>query len=311
MPARASIIANPAARSITEAVVTELETLCRAAFDEVHVEWTAEPGHGTKLGRSSTVDGPAWVFSVGGDGTAREVVHGLAGNPDALMFIVPAGTSNSCFRSFWGEIPWQEALSAALAKPESHARRLDLARLAETGKLVLAGAATGFPPQAIHHAGTLPDIAGRARWENALLDLARTFEPYPGRVLVDGATVHSGLIMLANIGGSRFRGGQFEVLPHSVIDDGLLDVCVISGDHDPVTMMSLARTGAHLTRTGVTYARGREVTVERTDGVPLWFEHDGELLPDLSETFTLTVLPRAVRMLVGPAADQGRHWSTS
>jgi diacylglycerol kinase (ATP) len=308
MPARAVIIANPAARSITDGQVDELESLCRAEFDQVTVEWTAEPGHATKLALVSTMEDPAWVFAVGGDGTAREVVHGLAGNPGAVMFIVPAGTSNSCFRSFWGEIPWQEALSTALAKPETCTRRLDLARLEETGKLVLAGASTGFPPQAIHTAGAVPNIAGRARYEKALLDLATTFEPYPGRVLVDGALIHSGLTMLANIGGSRYRGGQFEVLPHSVIDDGLLDVCVISGEYDPVAMMSLARTGEHLTRPGVVYARGRRVTVERTDGIPLWFEHDGEVLPELSATFTLEVLPRAVPMLVGKAADLGRRY---
>jgi diacylglycerol kinase (ATP) len=301
---RALVIANPAARTITESLVDELETRCRQRIREVTVAWTAEPGHATKLAAES--GGADLVLAVGGDGTAREVVHGLAGG-DTALFIVPGGTSNSCYRSFWGTVPWPDALDAALTDPAAHTRRLDLAHLTETGKLVLAGAATGFPPQAIHAAEALTHISGPAKYERALTDLAATYQPYPGRVLVDGREVHNGPTMLANVGGSRYRGGQFVVLPHSVVDDGLLDVCVIGGEHSPAEMLTLARTGEHLTRPGVTYARGRRVTVERTDGQPLWFEHDGEVLAELSARFTLEVVPRAVPMLVGPAIDLGRR----
>jgi diacylglycerol kinase (ATP) len=302
----AMIIANPAARSITPAQVGEVRELCRRLAGDVVVLWTAEPGHATRVAAES--DSDTVLLSVGGDGTAREVVAGLAGhvNP-APMFIVPAGTANSCYRSFWGELPWQQALEQALTKPAARTRRLDLARLTPTGTLVLAGACTGFPPRAIHDAEAITELTGRARYEKALADLAAAFEPYPGRVVVDGVEVHRGPTMLANVGGSRFRGGQFEVLPHSVIDDGLLDVCVIGGEHDPADMLRLARAGEHVTRSGVTYARGRRITLERTDGEPVWFEHDGEVLPDGGTHFTLDVLPNAIPMLVGDAADQGRR----
>jgi diacylglycerol kinase (ATP) len=304
---RVVIIANPAASSYSEPLIEELVVLCATHADEVIVERTAEPGHASKL-VESTVDTSTVMLSVGGDGTAREVVHGLADCPDpAPMFIVPAGAANSCYRSFWGDVPWREALAQSLTKPAAHTRRLDLARLAENDKLVLAGASTGFPPQAIHLAGDLTDIAGRARYEQALAGLAATYQPYPGRVLVDGVEIHKGQTMLVNVGGSRYRGGEFEVLPHSIVDDGLLDICVISGHLSCAEMSHLARTGSHVTLAGVTYARGRQVTIERTDGSPLWFEHDGEVLLDFSPTFTLTVLPHAVPMLVGPAADQGRR----
>lgn len=308
-PDRAVIVANPAARSITREQVAELESLCRGQRIDVTVCWTSKPGDATKVATSSTSDCVDLVLAVGGDGTAREVVHGLATNPGpAAMFIVPAGTANSCYRSFWGEVSWPEALAAALANPAAHTRRLDLARLVENGKLVLAGASTGFPPEAVYAAEHLTGLTGRARYERALTDLAGRFEPYPGRVVVDGTEIHSGPTMLANVGGSRYRGGQFEVIPHSVIDDGLLDVCVIGGEHDPAEMLTLARAGEHVTRSGVAYARGRRVTIERTDGRPVWFEHDGEVLPPSGHRFTLEVVPNAVPMLVGAAADLGRRF---
>jgi diacylglycerol kinase (ATP) len=298
----AVIIANPAARGIGSEQVAELEHLCRNHIGDVTVRWTTAPGDATSIAESSVE--ASLILAVGGDGTAREVVHGMTGGGSAAMFIVPAGTANSCYRSFWGELPWQQALAEALTKPRP--RKLDLALLKENDKLVLAGAATGFPPQAIHLAETMTGLTGRARYEKALLDLAISFEPYPGRVTVDGITVHSGSTMLANVGGSRYRGGQFEVLPHSIIDDGLLDVCIIGGDHDPADMLRAARAGEHVTASGVVYARGRHITLERTDGQPLWFEHDGEVLAGGGNQFTLDVIPNAVPVLIGTAADAGR-----
>jgi len=302
---RVVIIANPAASGYHESLVADLVSLCELRA-EVVLQHTAEPGHATKLAES-TSDGSSVLLSVGGDGTAREVVHGLVDSPRrSPMFIVPAGGSNSCYRSFWGDVPWPDALARALADLPAHTRQLDLARLAENDKLVLAGASAGFAPQAVHNAESLTGVTGRARYERALIELAATYQPYPGRVTVDGRIVHSGPTMVANVGGSRYRGGQFEVLPHSIIDDGLLDVCVIGGEHSPFDMLTLARAGEHVTRSGVIYDRGRTVTIERTDGEPAWFEHDGEVLVEFGSSFTLTVLPHAVPMLVGSAADLGR-----
>jgi diacylglycerol kinase (ATP) len=303
---RVVIIANPAASTYSDSLVAELIPRCERHADATFYQ-TAGPDHATEIARS-TSDGETIVLSVGGDGTAREVVHGLVDSRrPSPMLIVPAGGSNSCYRSFWSDIPWQDALDQALANPIAHTRSLDLALLKENGKLVLAGASAGFPPQAVHNAEAITELTGRARYEKALVDLATTYEPFPGRITVDGAIVHNGRTMLANVGGSRYRGGQFEVLPHSIIDDGLLDVCVIAGYHDPTEMLTLARAGTHVTHPGVHYARGRTVTIERADGVPLWFEHDGEVLLDSSDRFTLTVVPHAVPMLVGDAADLGRR----
>jgi diacylglycerol kinase (ATP) len=78
-------------------------------------------------------------------------------------------------------------------------------------------------------------------------------------------------------------------------------VCVIDGAHSPAEMMELTRTGAHLDRAGVVYERGRSVRIERTDGSPLWFEHDGEVLPPERDEYTVDVVPGAVRVLTAPS----------
>lgn len=300
---RVLIVANPMAGTISNDQVWQLVTRCKRTHD-VSVRWTTGPGDAFAIAQSS-VDSPLYtvLIAIGGDGTAREVAAGLAtawnGLAPVAMMIVPAGTANSNYHTLWGELSWQDAVDEALSKPSTRLRHLDLARVAELDRLVLAGACSGFPPQAIHESRAITDWAGPARYHKALVNLAPRFVPYPGRVVVDGVEVHSGPTLFANVGGSRYRGGYFELLPHSVTDDGLLDVCVVGGEYSAGEVMRLSRKGAHVSQPGVVYARGRQIRIERTDGASMWFEHDGEVLVNPRSSVTLDVVPGAVPMLVG------------
>lgn len=294
--ARVLIIANPMAGTVTPALVWSLTRVCREHAERVSVQWTTAAGDATRIATKAAESGTvSAVVSVGGDGTAREVAAGLATawHGTVPMLIVPGGTANSWYHTMFGSTPWPEVVAAALPAPA--VRRLDLARVA--GRLVFAGASAGFSARGIHEARALTTQVGPGRYQAALVNLIPRYRPYPGRVLVDGTVVHSGPTALVNVGGSRYRGGHFELLPDSVPDDGLLDVCVLGGEHSLTEMMSLTRTGSHLAVPGVVYARGRRVVVERTDEQPLWFEHDGEVLPLGPSSYAVEVVPSAVPVL--------------
>jgi diacylglycerol kinase (ATP) len=292
---RVLIVANPAAGSVTPALVWELVRVCRRQADRVSVRWTTGPGDAPGIAETCVDD---VVVAVGGDGTVRDVAAGLAaGCSRAAMMIVPAGTANSCYHTLFGSAPWQSTVESALRSPAT--RRLDLARIGD--RTVFAGASAGFSARAIHEARAFTSHTGPARYHAALVNLISRYKPYPGRVTVDGRVVHSGSTLLANVGGSRYRGGYFELLPRSSQDDGLLDVCVIDGSRSAAEMMELTRTGSHLGLPGVVYERGRSVRIERTDDRPLWFEHDGEVLPLDSTSYTVDVVPSAVRVLSAQA----------
>jgi diacylglycerol kinase (ATP) len=333
---RVLIIANPAAGTVSASLVWELVRVCSRQVRDVSIRWTTRTGEATRIARKAaesetptardrvgtapalaerglafpslassaapTPPAPApaiprIVIAVGGDGTVREVAAGLAsawaGAAPTPLLIVPAGTANSCYHTLFGATPWQSVVAAALGEP--NVRWLDLARVA--GRVVFAGASAGFPPRAIHEAGALTTHAGPSRYHAALVDLLPRYRPYPGRVTVDGRVVHSGPTLLVNAGGSRYRGGHFEPLPRSLPDDGLLDVCVLGGEHSAADMIELTRTGAHLSQPGVVYERGRQVRIERTDGRPLWFEHDGEVLPPGPSEYTVDIMPSALPVL--------------
>lgn len=303
---RVALIANPAAGSTNTGLVSAVEATCRAHAGRVDVLWTHRCGHATELARRCAATNgndrcrPDVVVSIGGDGTLREVVIGLidpanGGSPPPLL-VLPGGTGNSNYRSLWDDVPWYEAVTAALTGEGAEQRMLDLARIVDPPRLVVLGASTGLFAEATAKATSVP-VTGRARYQAAIASVTPSYVPYVGQVVVDGTVVHQGATVLVSVGGSRHRAGVFEVLPHSVRDDGLLDVCVVGAETPVADTPDLMRRGAHLGRDGVVYARGRSVTLHQVNGHPLLFEHDGEVLPSRASSFTIEVVPRALPVL--------------
>lgn len=255
--------------------------------------------------------GPALVLAVGGDGTVREVVEGIArgtGNwpgagragqrhdhPPAL-FVVPGGTGNSFYRALFADVPVKDALGMVLGPEHSGARlrRLDLGRLVELDQAVVLGASAGFLASVLDAAQSTPEVLGRRRYEQAALELIGHPDDLGTdvRVLVDDELLVTGRLLLVALGGARHRGGSFELLPASVLDDGLFDVCAI-GMPSPARFGELFEAvagGCHLGEPEVIYARGRKVVIVAAGDEAVPVEYDGDLMagalpPGRSVTF--------------------------
>ncbi|MBX7549415.1 diacylglycerol kinase family protein [Streptomyces sp. NPDC004232] len=304
-PTRALVLGNPASGSHSPELVEEVRQLCASCLEHTEVHLTTGPGDATAavrraLGRPADAapGAPDLIVVIGGDGTVREAVQGLVPTAThAALAVVPGGTGNSGYKMLWGERPWSESLKAILTDTgvggSVRLRRLDLARLAETRNYVYLGACSGVIADALLTARELP-LRGRERYARAYADTAAGYPPYPGRVTVDGRVVHEGPTVLANVGGGRYRGGRFLVLPDSLLDDGLLDVCVIGGGVPADQVPELTLNAAHMDHPATVYARGRTITVERTDGRRLPLEHDGEYQPGIGSAATFEVLPGAL-----------------
>ncbi|MFF9185859.1 diacylglycerol/lipid kinase family protein [Streptomyces misionensis] len=300
-PTRALVLGNPASGSHSPELVEEVRQLCASYLERAEVHLTTGPGDATVAVRRAlerTDDAPDLIVAIGGDGTVREAVQGLVpADGCATLAVVPGGTGNSGYKMLWGERPWTESLKAVLTDSgiggSARLRRLDLARLAETRNYVYLGACSGVIADALLTAKGLP-LTGRERYARAFADTADGYAPYPGRVTVDGRVVHEGPTVLANVGGGPYRGGRFHVLPDSLLDDGLLDVCVIGGDVPAAEVPELTLEAAHMTHPATVYARGRRITVERTDGRRLPLEHDGEYQHGIGAAATFEVLPGAL-----------------
>src|SRR3954452_15524939 len=94
---RALVVVNPAATATTP---KGRDVLVRALASELKVDAveTGHRGHGRELGRRAVEDGVDVVVTLGGDGTANEVVNGLLEHGPAAtvptLAVIPGGSTN-------------------------------------------------------------------------------------------------------------------------------------------------------------------------------------------------------------------------
>ncbi|MFI9504577.1 diacylglycerol/lipid kinase family protein [Nocardia sp. NPDC052566] len=288
----ALVIVNPTAGGDPSGIV---ETLSNRKGLALRVVQPSSAADAERVARD--IDGgdrPDVVIAVGGDGTAGRVCAGLArAGVRVPLLVAPGGTGNSSYRGLCDDRPWPEIV-AALADRRLARCAIDLAAIEELDRTVLLGTTTGLLPATLAIARELPG-SGRDLLSAATMAALDSHKPYPVRVFVDEVLTYEDHLLGTYIGGMRHRGGRFEMLPESLLDDGLLDICLLTGNSAPQ------------------YARGRTIRVERTDGEPLRIEYDGEL-DSLGGSYTVSVLPAALSALVPtplPAGIQGSELLTT
>ncbi|MFL5913890.1 MAG: diacylglycerol/lipid kinase family protein [Gaiellaceae bacterium] len=315
MSARALVVANPIAGSCTPELVDAVERRCAQHVRQVTTVWTEGPDAAVALVEQALADARTegapldLVVAVGGDGTVREVAEGIARAggawPDGdvaerpALLVIPSGGGNSTYRALWGERAWEDAVEEALGLGRTVVRTLDLARIAEDERATLLGYNTGLLGRIAELRRASRGNAGEETYYAAIQQAIEELESYPQRVTVDGRVLYEGSTMMTTVGGvRRFGRGAFELLPRSVLDDGVLDICVIGEVPRELfgEFAALISTGGHLERAEVEYAQGARVTIERLDGKSLVAEHDGDTCPTGSVA-TIEIVPRAVPAL--------------
>lgn len=289
------VVLNEAARGGAAAVTGEVVARCERLGAEVRR--LAPPGDQQAVAEITEAlaepGGWAAVLAVGGDGTVRTCAEALAGGGVPLA-IVPAGTGNSLYRALWEDRAWPGVLADTLTGA-ARVRDVDLleVRGEESGTTVIAllGVSAGFIAEVVHASQELIGVSGRERYTVAAGSALEAHESFPVRVVLDEIELVEGPALLVAVGGARHRAGTFQLLPRSVLDDGLLDVCVIGEiDTDGFTALAGAVVnGEHLGHPDVAYGQGRSVRIERIDGLPLVLEHDGDLWPVEDHAVEVTV----------------------
>ncbi|MBW2509276.1 MAG: YegS/Rv2252/BmrU family lipid kinase [Deltaproteobacteria bacterium] len=186
--------------------------------------FTNAPKHATELAYEAASRGRRRFLSVGGDGTASEVVNGLiaAGVANECeLAMLPLGTGNSFLRDFGITNP--SAALDAIVRGES--RLIDVLRLHHsTGEIHFINTmGTGF----VANAGELTNARfkrlGAAGYVVAvLICIARL--SYEQNTLRYGGELDDAETVLTSFSNSQYTGGTMWMAPRADVSDGLLDV---------------------------------------------------------------------------------------
>ncbi len=276
----------------------------RERVGELDIVMTIGPGDATRAAEAAARENCEQLFVAGGDGTLNEVLNGVAAVEGALgritFGLVPLGTGND--------------FAAGLGIPEEVEAALDVLAMGrvievDVGSLndrrfvnvsaggFIAEVSDAVNPQLKTLAGKLAYLVGGAQ---VLMD----YKPVRARFRItadDGGTAEEremSLEMFA-VCNSRLVGGGRLIAPHALMDDGLLDVCVI--EEMPmlefIALLTRVSGGEHVEDERVSYFQARELTIEFARTMKV--NTDGEVLE--TNRCHYAVSPRAARFLAGDA----------
>jgi YegS/Rv2252/BmrU family lipid kinase len=259
---------------------------------EVVLHCTQSLGHASELARQAAGDERcSMVMAAGGDGTAREAAHGMAGSTKPLL-LIPSGTENLLA----SELGLDDRLSTLIAVFEQgFTRPLDLGVI--NGRCFACVAGFGFDGQVVHRVSRRRK--GHIDYYDYLDPMWQTFWGYrfpPICVEVEGQEVFNGrgLVFVGNI--SRYAMG-LHLLQKADFGDGLLDLCIFQCEsrvrlvkHSAMTLFK-----RHTECRDVIYRQCRNVVVQ-ADASKVVCEVDGDPGPALP--CEIGILPHALQVLV-------------
>lgn len=219
---QALLIVNPAAgRRHGPRVASDVASALAGAGYEVELARTTAPGEATPLARTAAAAGAAAVFSLGGDGTLREVAQGLLGSRTALG-VLPAGTTNVVAIALG--LP-RDPRTAAAAIANCVAREMDVGMAGD--RVFLMQATAGFDGYLM----SCLDARLKGRWGKAavMAQACAAFGRYGFpeiEIEADGVRHRATHVAVCNM---AHYAGRFRLAPGARWDDRQLDLRLFSG----------------------------------------------------------------------------------
>ncbi len=250
---------------------------------------TRAPGDASRFARSAREAGVDSIAVVGGDGTLNEVVQAYVdpeGRPlqGPALAVVPAGTGSDFQKTLGIGSRVEDAIERLLGAKR---RPIDLGILeltAHDGARVVRA----FLNITSFGLGGLTDrivnqgpkwLGGKAAFYFGAVRALVAYRNAPVRVRVDGNVFVEAPIVNVAVANGRYFGGGMLVAPDADPSDGAFDV-ISMADMDKVATLALTGSiysGAHLSRPGVSVARGAVVEAEAlVPSADVLIDMDGE-----------------------------------
>lgn len=275
-------------KSVIEDEIRERTDGARVDFDIIN---TTHRGHATEIALAHR-GGVDAVIAVGGDGTVNEVGAGLIGSETALG-IIPSGSGNGLARAL--DVPLRTASAIDIIN-ECETRRIDVLRVGGHYSLNVAG--IGFDAY-ISHLFADKRTRGPLQYMNLIAKEFPTYQPQEYVLDIDGDIFQRTAFLISFANSSQW-GNNIHIAPNACMDDGLMDVCMVSEFPNmaiPSLVISLLSQSIDTNKYDEMIRTGR---VELRNSGSLMAHVDGEPIT-LGPNAVVEVEHRALKVVVPPA----------
>ena len=248
--------------------------------------------------RSAAASGTKRILVLGGDGTFQLLVNALAGFPETILGVIPAGGGNDLAASLG--LP-RDVLEAAALLLEGEIAEVDVVRVQTSEgneRLYTGGGGVGLDAEAATYAsGVYRDLRGRLRYLLSAVRALVRFHSIPVVLTMSGSETRNleATALLVGILNTPSYGAGLRLAPHAQTDDGCLDLVVLD-DLSVLEVLALLPTLAYRGVLKTKHVRRFRIASVRIETRrPYRFHGDGEILG--TTPVVVSVVPRAIRVL--------------
>ncbi|GAC1619084.1 MAG: hypothetical protein NVS4B11_10010 [Ktedonobacteraceae bacterium] len=332
--------------------LTDVFTILSAAGWDVDNALVEYGGHAGTLAAKAAKREYDLIIAHGGDGTTNEVVNAVMQSKErkSIVGVLPGGTANQWPHEI--SVP-VDPIKAALALINSDVRKVDVGRIVvqtitfpttnqdsqtakkqENGKkqkkedkieyYFLLTAGLGIDASVISHTSkSLKERIGSLAFDVAAAKELPEQHPFSVEICeVDDEhepkTLWQGESLQIVLGNTRLYGDAIDLTPNAYVDDGLLDICIITANspftklkqmaslvlrHKPDSTTTTYVQGAHLTIT-LPATIGLQLDGSAVELLDCLNEDDREALKQAEDpakvmvTYRFDVLPQALRVAI-------------
>ncbi|MFZ1082557.1 MAG: diacylglycerol kinase family protein [Candidatus Kryptoniota bacterium] len=294
-------IVNPASGSgRTRKILPQLVSIAKKLGVNFDLQITKAPEHATELANDIFDDFDVMV-AVGGDGTVNEVAAGAL-RSQKIVGVIPTGNGNDFARALGRLKNLQEyvhrVVSGKVKSIDTGALRIDNREL-----FFVNGVGVGFDAEVARESLKVRHIKGISRY---LYAVVKTLSKYKSSLMKielapDPSSGGSGMIeqktFLIAIGNGLSAGGGFLLTPNAVLDDGLLDTCIVSDVSIPRVLHLLpdVLNGTHGKHHEVTMTKMKRIRIQSE--TPVSIHRDGEVLLERLNDLAVQIIPGSLKIM--------------
>jgi YegS/Rv2252/BmrU family lipid kinase len=243
---------------------------------------------GIDKAKKAVGDGCNIIVAAGGDGTVSEVVNGIYGS-DATLGVLPVGTGNDFARTLRLPMDLKGALYCIF-----NCKSIPVDLGVVNGRCFINVASVGFDSQVVMEAGNIKKkFPGPIAYILGIFKALNLYKPFNLHIETEDGTIERQATLIAVANGVYYGGGM-KIAPQARIDDGFMDVCLVSSlpKNKIFGLFPLLYSGRHLMRPEVEYFRVRKIMIKCDSG---FINSDGEIIGTCPAEIQLK--PKSLRVI--------------
>jgi len=264
------------------------------------VSYTSHHGEAIELAQKAADKGIELIVSVGGDGTVNEIVNGIMQSKnDPILGIIPLGWANDFIKSV--NIP-PDVTQACKILVQGKTKKIDVGVINK--KIYFANiCGVGFDAEVAQYANQIKNRHPNWRILSAFVYIFATikkllspFRCHNVKIKIDEQEIRAKILFIA-ISNGKIYGGRFKITPEAILDDGLLDICLVEemGRFKYLSIIPKVFKGTHGSIKGISFYKAKKIIVQSSE--PILAQVSGEVIEG-QKNYTITLQPKRLKLIV-------------